>query len=869
MSACAGPSRTTFSTSRSLEFCSRKELVAQTGHEPDDWPLVIIKELVDNSLDSCEETGVAPMIHVTVARGKIRVRDNGPGIPPETVASILDFTTRTSSREAYVSPDRGRQGNAAKVVVAVPFALSGEEGRVEIAARGLRHEIAFAVDRIAQQPLIDHQEYRLEGASIRTGTAVTVHWPESSWSDLEDAGPDFLPMVERFAHLNPHLMIYATWVDQDRFDRCERLTLKATAPHWAKWTPAAPTCPHWYRRDELERLIGAFLTHDRQHKSVRLLRDFLANFSGLSGTAKRKAVLEEVGLQRAPLERLLLEGGAEFDHHLVDRLLAAMQNAARPIKPAALGALGRENVALSFERHGADPSTFRYKMLTGVDDGVPWIAEAALAYRPPNSNSRVLLSGINWSPALRADADPFNLGYQLGSDWCGPSEPIVLLAHLICPRPEFIDRGKSSLARHSPGYQSIKEAVEFVTADWAKQRKSEIRDRKREQNRLERMQRRQVRDTSLKDLVLQHLPKMIAQVSQDGRLSFTQRDLFYAVRPLVQQEHDKPIKYSYFKALLTDIEAEQAEIVGMLREPRGSLYHPHLRETIALSTESVAAYRRPFWTFNKIVYIEKAGIQKNLIETGWAEEFDCAIANTGGYTTRVVKDLFDLLATSSEPVTVFCIHDADAAGTMIYHTLQNETKARGARKIEIVNLGIEPWEGVGMGLEVEAVEGIDRHRPVAPYVAEHDAEWQSWLASRGCDSWGYWLQSYRIELNAMPPADRITWITRKIEQYPPRKVIPPASHTVSELREKAQAFVRSELTAELARRAATDERVAAAMGSIKWSWPEPETVTAEIEQELEAARHSQWSEPLHSFARRIASPIVKRAFADLDEGAAP
>ena len=132
----------------------------------------------------------------------------------------------------------------------------------------------------------------------------------------------------------------------------------------------------------------------------------------------------------------------------------------------------------------------------------------------------------------------------------------------------------------------------------------------------------------------------------------------------------------------------------MLREPRGSLYHPHLRRTIPLSTESVAAYRRPFWTFNKIVYIEKAGTQQNLIETGWPEEFDCAIASTGGYTTRAVKDLFDLLATSTEPVTVFCIHDADAAGTMIYHTLQNETKARRARKVEVVNLGLEPWEGV-------------------------------------------------------------------------------------------------------------------------------------------------------------------------------
>ena len=47
--------RTTFSTSRLLEFCSRKELVAQTGHEPDDWPLVIVKELVDNALDAARK----------------------------------------------------------------------------------------------------------------------------------------------------------------------------------------------------------------------------------------------------------------------------------------------------------------------------------------------------------------------------------------------------------------------------------------------------------------------------------------------------------------------------------------------------------------------------------------------------------------------------------------------------------------------------------------------------------------------------------------------------------------------------------------------------------------------------------------------
>ena len=60
---------------------------------------------------------------------------------------------------------------------------------------------------------------------------------------------------------------------------------------------------------------------------------------------------------------------------------------------------------------------------------------------------------------------------------------------------------------------------------------------------------------------------------------------------------------------------------------------------------------------------------------------------------------------------MFCVHDADASGTMIYQTLQEATKARGARKIKIVNLGLEPWEAVAMGLEVENVE--ERRAPQA------------------------------------------------------------------------------------------------------------------------------------------------------------
>ena len=120
--------RTTFRTSRLLDFASEKELIAQTGHRREAWPLVIFKELVDNGVDACEEAGIAPLITVTVDKSGVKIADNGPGIPAETIEHILDFSVRVSCREAYVSPTRGAQGNALKTIVAMPFVLDGQRG---------------------------------------------------------------------------------------------------------------------------------------------------------------------------------------------------------------------------------------------------------------------------------------------------------------------------------------------------------------------------------------------------------------------------------------------------------------------------------------------------------------------------------------------------------------------------------------------------------------------------------------------------------------------------------------------------------------------------------------------------------------------
>ena len=194
--------RETFTTSRLMDFFSIKELTAQVGHSERDWPLVAVKELMDNALDACEDHNILPVIHIGVGEEGITVTNNGPGIAARTIDSILDFTVRVSSREAYVSPTRGAQGNALKTLVAMPFVLDGDTGVIQIEAHRVKHTIACRVDRIQQKPVISHDR---EATFVKNGTSVTVHWPDSSSSILQEARPRILQMAISFATLNPHL----------------------------------------------------------------------------------------------------------------------------------------------------------------------------------------------------------------------------------------------------------------------------------------------------------------------------------------------------------------------------------------------------------------------------------------------------------------------------------------------------------------------------------------------------------------------------------------------------------------------------------------------------------------------------------------
>jgi DNA topoisomerase VI subunit B len=469
-SSANGPrlERTTFRTSREMDFFSEKELVTQTGHQVEEWPLVAVKELIDNALDACEEADLAPVIDVAADAAGVAVSDNGPGLPEATLTGAMDFTVRVSNREAYVSPCRGAQGNALKTLLPMPWVVDPEHGKLIVTARGRRHVITCGADPISQRPVIrddctdapptDGTTVRLEWSPRTEHDGAIVMWPFDGVA-ADRVAFRLHELVAGFAVFNPHATIRLDWFGH-------KTAWEATAPSWRKWKPNRPTSAHWYEPPHLARLVAAYITHDKDAgKDSRLVSDFIAEFDGLTGSAKRKKVLDDAGLKRVRLSELV--AGDRLDEGRIAALLASMKRHTRPVAPRLLGLLGEDHLKARLLGMGVQPESFRYsskrsdakskKAKPPTDgkarssEGVPWVLESAFGWLGEKAkDERKIYAGANWSAAINNPFRRFGdtgqgLETLLADMRATRNEPVVFVLHLAHPRVEYTDRGKSAL----------------------------------------------------------------------------------------------------------------------------------------------------------------------------------------------------------------------------------------------------------------------------------------------------------------------------------------------------------------------------------------------------------------------------------------
>jgi DNA topoisomerase VI subunit B len=646
-----------FETKRQLEYFSGKELSMQLGAAPSGWGLVLIKELVDNALDACETAGTPSDIRVTLTPDGFTIADNGPGMSQALIERSLNYDIRVSDKTYYVSPSRGQLGNALKCLWAAPYAIDpAAPGSIEVESRGVQHRIAVKVDRIAQEPQITHTI--TETTICKKGSEITFRAPKVAcyreWEHLSDFYKSGRTLIETYAAFNPYASFTLTTPDLT-------WASPATDGSWRKWGPSDPTSPHWYEIDHFTALIAAYLNRERAGGRARTIREFVAEFHGLSASAKQKAVLDIAEFPRKYLHDLV--DGDMFREEDPERLLQTMQRYTKPGKPQTLGILGRDHLTrVLTASHGCEAETIRYRKVTAEADGLPFVLEVAFGVcRQAVSGERAarVIAGINWSAAMTPPFEQLNT--YLNTAMVQRHDPVVVVVHLAIPRPTLRERGKQALALPEDIEYALEPSITAVTKEWTAAKRSAYRSHKadaRAEEELRKLTRAQY--PGIKEVAYQLMPEAYQAASGQGRYVAHARQIMYAARPQIlamihPDRAAKGLKAQYFtQTLVPDYMHEYPdETAGwdVIFDDRGHFREPHRQNgrerIIGLGTLAVRQYiaswqgtvretiehiflpfdlktSGPSHRYQAVLFIEKEGFDELIQQAQIAERFDLA-----------------------------------------------------------------------------------------------------------------------------------------------------------------------------------------------------------------------------------------------------
>jgi hypothetical protein len=585
------------------------------------------------------------------------------------------------------------------------------------------------------------------------------------------------------------------------------LAVDTLALKWAAWAILlaagdtkykGKTSPHWYDPDAFFELLQA--------AGRRTVRKLIAEFDGCTEP--------KAGEIARPFKARL---ASDLDRTEATRLLAIAREQAREVKPNRLGCVGMvPGLPAGYAK--VEGTMNIHIAPDGTITDVPMVVEAWVEL----NRCAAVQMFVNRTP-ITAEIDAWHHKDALVISGCGLENefrvgriPVKVLINVETPYMPITSDGKA------PDLSPIVDDIASLVSRIVKRAKRATADPEGA--------------VAQKDVILRHLDEAVAKVSGNGQYRFAVRQLFYAVRPFILEELELDPKYETFSGVITEYEAEYGGIAGIYRDPRGTLYHPHTGDEIPLGTLNVEDYQRPEWTFNKILYLEKEGFFPILHAAGWPERHDCALLTAKGYATRAARDVLDLLGETDEDLWFYCIHDADAYGTMIYQALQEETLARGRRRVHIVNLGLEPEEAIAMGLQVENVnrKGV---APVADYVEEY---------------WQDWLQEHRVELNAMTTPQFLEWLDRKFADQV-GKLVPPVTvltdRLESEVRQNLRERIAERLLAEAGIDTLVDEALAERAEPIKIAVA---TIAEDVAEALDASPQEPWTGAVQEIAAEIA-----------------
>jgi len=406
-----------------------------------------LRELVENSLDACEQYSILPEIFIrisrldlesTVGNYTIKVVDNGPGIPEEHVPNALGkvfFGSKFRLRQS-----RGTFGMGATMAVLYGQITTNRPVRVLSSTDGVtRHGFLIKIDVERNEPLI--LDRWSEDARGLRGTSVEI----SLLGDYPKASLKIVEYVRQTALVTPHANIL--FIDPEG-DIIFYRRVRSEAPR-----PPRDTLPHPYGVDVeiLRRLLresrgmtlGKFLVKNFHRVGERLAMRFL-EYVGMDPRTAVGSVVEEDIVRLADSLR-------EFDAFL-------------PPDASCLSPLGEEVLRAGLVRELA-PEFYKYvRRPPSAYSGYPFVVELAVAYggRIPGPGLK-LFRFANKIPLLYDEANDVSWKVLSEVDWSRYSvpenAPLAIVVHICSTKVPYKTVGKEYIADRPEVEREVKNAL--------------------------------------------------------------------------------------------------------------------------------------------------------------------------------------------------------------------------------------------------------------------------------------------------------------------------------------------------------------------------------------------------------------------------
>ena len=185
-------------------FKKNKQMLGLSGKQRS--LTTIIHELVTNSLDACEEAGILPEIEVKLSEigseyYEIAVKDNGPGIPEDKIASALGKLLAGTKFHRLVQT-RGQQGIGVSGIILLSQMTTGKPTKViSGTSKGKTISLEISIDSKTNTPKVVNKHY-LENKY--RGLAIKCKVKEIIYKKGQNSVDEYL---RRTAISNPHLSL--------------------------------------------------------------------------------------------------------------------------------------------------------------------------------------------------------------------------------------------------------------------------------------------------------------------------------------------------------------------------------------------------------------------------------------------------------------------------------------------------------------------------------------------------------------------------------------------------------------------------------------------------------------------------------------